>query len=364
MYEMWPEYDERPTPDGAIDFSTISPVETMHIILGSGPKLTASIMNLSSTGNRHFQDLMYDAARGSMEPQDHGMNGTFWDTIRKSHQAQQKSASGARASYALTWQSTVKRTAQAALRLTAEGVFSRDQAERFQGWLMDSNGTPRVKYLPMSRLEYMRYMLTFHHTLPEISDDLIVVGNNETDFSAGTIISAHALHPDTQKVRSQSLVYQLVRASLSGLEIYDVSRDDGRQVPLATATGLGIHEPTTQSGPLVESQAKNAKIAAGLTKYIAQKLVQVEPSIGIDRPSISEVHKDTAKVEALKREYPLAYQAMIKAALHDASTPQDKRRAIAVMHEQADKLLGVQNSLERLFQGTGSLYQSLHASQR
>jgi hypothetical protein len=361
MYEMWSPYGERLYPEGTIDLATISPAETLHIILGGGPKLAESIVGLHTTHNERFEELMFDAYSGSMEPQDHGLSAKFWDKIRKSHQAQQRNAESARAEHADTWPEIVQKAARAALGLTKEGVLTPEQAANFESRLLRKDGTPQIQYSPLSRLEYMRFMYELQHVLPGISEGP-TVGSDETYFSLGAIVSAHTLHPYSKGLRAHNRMRQLVRASLSGLEVYDVTQDDGARLPQASVIGVESAEPSIVMAPMPYTKGKNAKIAEGVNSFISRKLLDADPSLGITLPNVRGPGDWAAKIAGLKEGYPLVYKAIMQATLRDATTAQDKRRAIMVMHEQADRLLGARSSLERIFSGTGTIYQALHAS--
>jgi hypothetical protein len=359
MYDMWAPYGERLVPDGSFDPATISPLETLHILFAGGKKIIEQATTLQQAGDDEFLDLLVDGFDGSMEPQQYAISGKFWESIHKSHMAQQKRAEDARAEYAEIWPKVVQKTARAALILPAEGIFTHNQAERFESWLMQPNGTPRVQYVPMSRLEYARFTHAFDHEVPFIPDSKNLC-NDVAELALGVLISAHSLDPQGKVLRRHNRIHELVHASLSGLELYDVTRDDGRRIPQATIIGLYTQEPTTHCEQDEYSSVQNSELAEGLTEFITERLIEADPTLGDSLPRTRGYGPWANVIRMIEQYFPSLYQDIVETSLYDATTPEDKRNAIAAMHKHANRTIGKKNSLDRMFQTAGGTYGAAH----
>lgn len=230
--------------------------------------------------------------------------------------------------------------------LANTGFLESIDADAFRHNLLSATGNPRLQYTPVTQLEFVRLLRKYDGEDPHPSvSDL-------TDFSLGVILSSTRLKPSHIRNNVHSKPHEFVHAG-QGVEMYDITRDDGRRMPIATVNGLFATEPTTEISPDNDrSKIKNEFINEAWTDLISQEAMLVDPSLGSALPEKNNSYSELVDtMRMLKGAYPQLFCALTKAVFVEASLgyPDAKRDAIWDLHQRADHAFKRLNSLDRLF---------------
>lgn len=209
-----------------------------------------------------------------------------------------------------------------------------------------------MQYTPMSRLEYGRLALKYDQ------EEASLTGNDNTDFSLGILRSAITLRKDTRPWRVHNRVHESVHGNFSGIEAWDITRDDGWRHPEAVVIGHFAYEPATEVKAGDDfSDVVNCEVNEGWTEFIARALMRVDPTLGAPL-SLKDGYGKWAKTMAkIHKNEPELFSVITDAALVEA-TPQEpdaKREALASMHEYARKRLRGATLTDLFLENGGSI---------
>lgn len=343
-WRNWRPYGDRVELNGFIDADAFTNDDALQVVLGADEDTQSRIYDYwhEKKDQRDCIEWLYDIY---LQEEPRLIALLITSQVKQQQEVNQKRAEAIDGGL-----NFVNKLSTATRKLVASGLLSNVQAATIDSWLVAPDGLPYMQYTPMSQLEYAR--LAFKYD----KEDVDLLGTDCTDFSLGILRSAVTSNGHLETETSHNRVHESVHGSLSGVEIYDITREDGWRRPEATVVGAFTYEPTTaiMAGDDLGA-VENVEITEGWTDFIARQLIRVEPSLG-RVVSKAKGHGPWAKViKDIHSKSPDVYVAVTDAMLVEATpvTPDAKRVAVREMHEFADRKLGVANSLNQLFIAEG-----------
>lgn|GEM_PF-6424572 len=350
-WRMWRPYGQRVELDGSIDPAAFTNEEALRVLRGADKdtQKEARMYWYSENDSRPWHAGLADV--------DLGNTPALVELFAASQKAQQKIAEQKRTQAIEGGLDFARKLGQGVMKLQQEGFLSAHQARDVETWIIAPDGLPYMQYTPMSQLEFARLALKYYQEYPSFD------GSDWTDFSLGILHSTSGSYPQTTVHMQHNKVHESVHGSLSGLEIYDITREDGLRWPTATVVGTFAYEPTTEVMPNDDfSAVENVEICEGWTDFIARELIRVEPTLGAELV-VAKGYVEWAKIIGeFRAKDPNIYTAITDAMLVEASSanPDRKRQALVDMHQFADRRLGAPNSLGKLFVAKGGSILDVH----
>ena len=347
-WRMWKPYGERIDIDGSLDIDNITPFEAESIFLGAS----------ADTQVRAYR-YFYDEIREDVEPWwadlrpliAKGAPGELLDILLESHQIQQAKAEFLRQRAIERGSDLVRLLSQAAHLMAEEDTLTHAQADKVDEWLIAPDGTPFVQYTPMSKLELGRIEVAL------INKEPAEPMQYATDLSTGTIWSVIGLSKTSVSYRRHNRVHESVHSNFAGLEVYDITQDDGRRSPRPTSQGMYVENiPITPDRDNSYGDVDNAEVTEGWTEYIAIEAMRLVSALG--RPLQGRQGGYEAwqqNVGELRKTYPELYRRITDAMFAEStpSQPNSKREVIADTKAYADMVLGTDDSLTKWFRAVG-----------
>lgn len=342
-WSQWDPYGQRVALDGYIDPSQLTNLDARHIVLGADEETQGIAYSFWCQENEdgHWLDGVAEIDLPD-EPE-------LYDTLMESHERQQQLLAKLREMAIEQGSDYIKLIQGGACKLRDSGLLTPAQATCIEGRLLGPDGLPAIQYTPMSQVEYSRLARTHD------GEELDIGSTDSTDFAFGIIRSTVRFYSDFSKRRAHTRVHETVHG-FSGIEVHDITRDDGWRLPSATVVGTFAFNPTTQvSAGDDYSKVENAELNEGWADFMARELTHVEPRLG-SSPPVAEGYSDWAEQMRLIAKYdPYLFKVITDTTLVDSSpaTPHAKREAIARMHAIADRIYGQPDALNTIFQTAG-----------
>lgn len=356
-WRMWKPYDERGVSelDGSLDIDAITPEEANCILWGSYELVQNRAFNYwhderDEREEREWTDgLAEQIQAGTVHPD-------LKQLLQTSHDRQQAYVERRRQEALRGEPGFVSSLKDAIGQLAHYGILTSAEINKTNDWLHGPDGTPALRYVPMSYLEYGRFVLKYDHEWPDLG------GTDGTDFRFGVLRSINEPARSQLGRRSHNRVHETVHGFMSGCEFQDITREDGWRHPEATVVGMLAYEPTTNVDASDDySRVTGMEITEGWTDFTARVLMTIDPSLGTQQkvPGYS-AWAMTAK-DLWKKE-PSVFRKLTETMLVEATVtnPSTKREAIEEMHEYADRRLGVTNALTTLFTEKGGSILDVH----
>lgn len=349
-WRMWAPYGERHlTLNSELDIYEASEEELKSVYDGSTIRVADRLANLG--------DAIDTAADGIAEE----LVEQYYDLLQQSNVRQTERVVKKRERILDTEHDFVKTIERGVAGLAREGLFTREQAEKLQGWLWAPDGTPYVQHVPLTRLEYARLCFQYDREYPSGNSE------NATFFVNGTTVSVHRLYKAARRAPVHGRVHETVHAMLSGLEIYDTTRVDGLRYPQASVIGTCVAPPTVEV--IAGSDAgscDNSELNEGWTDLIARELMRVEPALGTPMEKTEGYGEWATTMGRLAVDHPKLYRMITNATLLDVEEVgrDAKHGAIEDTKNYADKVLDEKDALTKRFQASGGKYNDVHAKDR
>lgn len=347
---MWRPYGNRVELEGGVDPETLTNAEALRIFIGANNETLYPVWEkwYDETDTRPWYAGILD-----LDLSDHP------DTVEllvASAAMQQQIAEQKRDQAFSSGAAFSRRLSRACVKLNEQGLLNQDHLDAIESWLIAPDGQPYIQYTPMTHLEYARLAVRYDGEEPQLG------GTDNTDFSLGIIRSASGSKKKATIHTRHNKVHEFIHA-LSGLEVYDVTREDGLRWPHATVIGVFADQPSTKIEPGDDfSNVENVEICEGWTDFIARRCIEIDPKLGRVNYDAKGYINWAATVGKLSVDYPDVYKAITDATLAEAcpGEPGLKRYMLDDMHAYADKRLGEKDSLQKIFLENGGSILDVH----
>jgi len=345
-WRMWGSFGERVALEGSLDPSNITPFEAVQVAWGADSETQGRIYNFyrNADNRQYWLKGLPDKITQDPDPK-------LIDLLWESNEKQRKLAEQERQKAIEEGLAFVGLLSTAMTSLIQEDVLTPSEVKSTQEWMIGPDDLPYMQHTPMSQLEYARSGVKYDNETPDL------MYTDCTDFSLGIIRSALNLQGGSldKKKRIYNKLHESIHANCSGVEIYDITREDGWRHPEATVISHFAYEPTVKICAGDDfSKVENAEVAEGWDDFITRELIRVEPRLG--HPLGNAHGYPWAETNGrIKKDRPKLFRAITKAALVEATpnNPHAKREALADLHAYADNVLGQPNVLNELFVSNG-----------
>jgi len=346
-WKMWPPYGERVVGDldGSFDADTLTPSEVTSIVWGAHPQDRLDLY--------HELPLPDGVASVYDDPDWIGtiVNGVvgksstrFLQLLEKSNSEQNKNMAEAREVTIARGPEYVKRFGEALVKVANEGDISPEDADTLRDRLTAPDGTPYMQYTPMTPLEARRIVKKWDGI------EQTTVPTDFIDFGHGVIVRGKC-HNDEFDYTTHNRVHEHGHL-VSGVELYDVTMEDGVRRPEATAVGHFHREVTTIYSANDDRKAvRTFELGEGWTDGFAISLMRVDPTIGKRYQGPGSYQEYTQITTAIASASPDLRRVIQRAAIVDA-TPSDpfaKQDAFDAMNTIGDDFFGLPDSLNRIY---------------
>jgi len=224
-------------------------------------------------------------------------------------------------------------------RIADEGVIAHEQADIMRERLYDQYGNPQMQEAPMTKVQMARlHALTHDGGMPDSNMGYA------TDLNFGLVQQPINLTWQ-QEYHTSNRAHELLH-SVQGLEIYDITCDDGLRLPILTAIGhyLDAAELTTGvSDDTGFDEVENTELAEGFVEYVNMRMHIAEPALGEykSRRYKSDYASFRSAVAEGHKEHPELFYTITEASLfEDHRSPTAKKDILAEMHELGKAVLG------------------------
>lgn len=221
--------------------------------------------------------------------------------------------------------------------IALEGLVTDEQVDLMRSRLYGPDGRPFMQEAPMTSVRSARLLRLTSTT--ELPDEAAVYSTN---MAFGLIEQAIDLKTG-KKFKSHNRSHELLH-SVQGLEVHDVTRDDGLRIPIANTVGHFRFPVTTKPEDESDySNVENTELTEGFIEYLNVRMHETTPELG---SHLSDKKNGYApwknRVARIHAEHPELFRAIAEASLTEAvpSQPNAKRDSLAVMHEHGETELG------------------------
>lgn len=350
-WEMWKPYGERAYDllDNTFEGASLRPVDASNIFYAASEDarttMEMDIFNEDPAFYTAMGEYLGDGDQAKKEST-HTPPSQFMEWLKMQQLTQVELAREAKDLSGPQGGEFIQLLAKGALHLVKEQILKPAQLDKVMYWMTDNEGNPRVQYTPTTMLGAARRSEELDHAVPR--------PNFPPSFEAGEGIIIQPICIDLREYMDTNKVHEHVHAMFSGMEIYDITRNDGYRSPAATAVGIFMEQPTTTvDGSFDYAGCENGEANEGLTEYLAHVMMEGVPKLGIyyDEPRAYLDWKD--KVAELNSNHRPLFEKLIDAMLVEATTqhPSAKRDALMDLREYADKILGKPDALTEYFIG-------------
>jgi hypothetical protein len=345
LTKHWNAYDNRVALDGELDPDRITPLDAEQIVIGSTDELRTSMWRYWYDASQPRDLPWYSGVRQVVEA---GTPDGLIRELQYSHGQQQANAIHKRAVARHDVAAYTGLMRRGIHGLVGEGVLTTNQAEIINARLVEADGQPLLKYLPMSMVEAARLALQVDH------EELDIKRTDATDYSQG--IYWNVLAMEERRNRPHNKVHETLHG-VQGLEVFDITRDDGIRMPQATVVGVSETAPVTSvSAGHDYSRTDHTEINEGWADFMTRRLIELEPELG--PPLLDGSKRYNAWANAVKELAEIDRRhlhVLTDAVLVDATSlqPTAKREAIQGVIGDLDAKLGGPGMLEHRFMDQG-----------